>query len=220
MHTVFFGGMGQYWFEEAAGQIREDNLVPFIDDIAALSRAANGSVTETVLAARMPGYFGSNAHLFVEPAAPAWPNGVLRVESLPGRTLVAYIHGGITTDRPHPGWTMGPSEASTEVFAVYVTPQPLANEDSPTVAGLALSAPLPNPAVTTARMTLTLARAGDVRVEIFDAVGRLVATLHAGALPQGDHVLELDAAGLVPGVYMVRAAGSAGAVTHRVAVTR
>jgi hypothetical protein len=42
-------------------------------------------------------------------------------------------------------------------------------------------------------------------VEVFDALGRRVAILHDGPLAAGAHTLELDAASLPPGHYIVRA---------------
>ncbi len=218
MHTVFLGGMGQFWFDETAGTVQEDFLVPFIDDVVSLTRAADGNVTETVLAARMPGYYGTNAQFFIDTAAPAWPNGVLRLESLPGRTLVGYIHGGILTDEPNPGWTGGLSEASSEVFAVYVTPQPLASEEGPGEAVLSLSAPAPNPAATASRLQLTTTEPVTVRVEIFDATGRRAAILHDGQLGVGSHALEVDVASFAPGLYIIRASGDGVSASRRLMV--
>ena len=220
MHTVFLGGMGQFWFDEDAGLVREDVLVPFIDDIAAMSRASDGTVTEAVLAARMPGLYGTNSQFFINPAVPAWPNGVLRLESLPGRTLVGYIHGGITTEEQHPGWTQGDSEAANEVFAVYVTPQPLAAEEGPRAGRLALSAPVPNPADAGARLQLTVAAAATESVELFDIMGRRVAVLFEGVLGHGDHAIEVDAASLAPGLYVIRASGDSDSATRRLVVDR
>lgn len=41
-------------------------------------------------------------------------------------------------------------------------------------------------------------------VAVFDALGRAVATLHAGALASGTTELRWDAAGAAPGGYVVR----------------
>jgi hypothetical protein len=220
MHTTFFGGMGQFWYNESSGQVVEDGLVPFLDDIATLSVASNGTTTETVLPVGMPGYFGTNAQFFLSHSLPTWSNGVIRLEALTGRTLVGHIHGGITTDRPNPGWTAGPSEASDRVFAVYVTPQPVGTEDGPAGGVLSLSAPIPNPSSSTARSVLVLERTADVVIELFDAVGRRVRALHRGVLGQGDHAVEIDVAGLAPGIYLVRANAGNASTTHRLVVTR
>ncbi|HLA64623.1 MAG TPA: hypothetical protein VK610_09370, partial [Rhodothermales bacterium] len=220
MHTVFFGGEGQFYVNETTGLIAQDNLVPFIDDIATLSRASDGTVTETVMPLRMPGLYGTNAQFFQDPALPAWPNGVVRLEDITARTRVGYIHGGIVSTTTNPGYTAGPTEASRKVFAVYVTPDPLAAEGGPTVGPLALGAPTPNPVADRAALTLALARPQTVRVEAFDAVGRRVALLHDGPLAAGAHALTLDAAALAPGLYVVRATGAEGVAAQRVTVAR
>jgi hypothetical protein len=41
-----------------------------------------------------------------------------------------------------------------------------------------------------------------------------------GVLGQGDHAVEIDVAGLAPGVYLVRANAGNASMTHRLVVTR
>ena len=43
-----------------------------------------------------------------------------------------------------------------------------------------------------------------LRIELYDAMGRRVATLYEGVAAAGEHVLPFDAAGFVPGMYFVR----------------
>jgi len=70
----------------------------------------------------------------------------------------------------------------------------------------------PNPFAERARVTLTVPETQPVRVVVYDALGRRVATLHdGGSLPAGEETFTLEAAGLPAGTYFVRAA-SAGAV--------
>src|SRR5690606_32883510 len=59
MHTVFFGGMGQFWRDETDGLVKQDNLVPFIDDVSVLSVGADGAVSERLLDP-LPAYLGTN----------------------------------------------------------------------------------------------------------------------------------------------------------------
>lgn len=220
MHTTFFGGMGQFWFNESSGLIVEDGLVPFINDVATLSVTASGTVSETVLPVVLPGYFGTNSQFFIDQSLPSWSNGVIRLEALTGRTLVGHIHGGITTDRPNPGWTAGPSEASDSVFEVFVTPQSVDVEDGPNRGVLTLSTPVPNPSSAVARSILVLERAADVHVELFDAVGRQVRTVREGPLGAGHHSVEVEVDGLAPGVYLLRARAGSASVAHRLVVAR
>jgi hypothetical protein len=87
-------------------------------------------------------------------------------------------------------------------------------------AGFALSEVSPNPFRSRAHVTIEVAEAQAVRVEVFDGLGRRVATLHDGALEAGAHALTLDAAGLPAGVYVVRATGEAATVTRRAVLVR
>jgi hypothetical protein len=77
---------------------------------------------------------------------------------------------------------------------------------------------VPNPADASASLQLTLTEATTVRVEVFDGVGRRVAMLHDGLLTMGNHALELDASGLAPGLYTIRAYGETGSSTSRLIV--
>jgi hypothetical protein len=74
----------------------------------------------------------------------------------------------------------------------------------------ALSAAAPNPFTGRTAFTLEVAETQPVRVAVYDALGREVATLHDGPLGAGrDHTFTLDsaAARLHAGVYLVRITG-------------
>ncbi|MEM6782547.1 MAG: T9SS type A sorting domain-containing protein, partial [Bacteroidota bacterium] len=78
----------------------------------------------------------------------------------------------------------------------------------------------PNPSTTTARVGFTLPAAEDATVEVFDLLGRRVATLTDGLRAAGEHTVTLDAAGLPSGVYVVRLATPSASLTERVTVVR
>ncbi len=221
-HTLFLGGMGQDYVDAATGDWRDDTLIPFVDDVAVTSRDATGAWSETVLPFRMPGFLGTNMAVFPADGVPRTDGGVVRLRELAGRTLVASVHGGIAATTRHPGLlpTTGTSSASARVFAVYVTPLPVATEGAPEPGpALALGAPTPSPVRGAARLTLTTTGAGDMRVEAFDALGRRVAVLLDGPVSPGAHALTLSD-GLAPGLYVVRATASGATATQRIAVVR
>jgi len=71
-----------------------------------------------------------------------------------------------------------------------------------------LSNVYPNPFNPQARFTLEVAEQQDVRISVYDALGREVATLHEGTLGAGTiHEFQIDGANLPSGVYVVRAIG-------------
>ena len=85
-----------------------------------------------------------------------------------------------------------------------------------TPATLALEAPYPNPFRTDATVALVLDRAATVAVEVFDVLGRRVATLHDGSLAAERHTFTLHGDGFPPGVYVVRAHGDGISATRSI----
>ena len=85
----------------------------------------------------------------------------------------------------------------------------------------ALSELFPNPFAERAQFALEVAEAQDVRVIVYDVMGRTVATLHDGPLAAGTrHGFALDGASLASGVYLVRVAGDRFAETRRITLIR
>jgi hypothetical protein len=62
----------------------------------------------------------------------------------------------------------------------------------------------PNPFAASTTVGFTLARAADVRVVVYDALGREVAVLVEGRRAPGSHAVTLDARGLPAGTYLYR----------------
>jgi|GEM_PF-6672132 len=97
--------------------------------------------------------------------------------------------------------------------------QTVSVENGPTIAGLDLVA-RPNPVASRGTLDLTLERAMDVRVALFDVTGREVATLAEGALAAGTTSVDLDATGLSAGVYVLRVEADGQTATRRLTVVR
>ena len=85
---------------------------------------------------------------------------------------------------------------------------------------LALGAPRPNPTAGRADVPFALARAGAVRLAVYDALGREVAVLADGDAAAGAHRATFDATGLAAGVYVIRLTTTDGALARRLTVTR
>lgn len=88
---------------------------------------------------------------------------------------------------------------------------------------LALSAPWPQPARGPVRMALALAEAGEARLEVFDALGRLVRVLAEGRHAAGTQETRWDlrdarGTAVSPGVYLIRARTQGGEARQRVVV--
>ncbi|MEM6784055.1 MAG: PA domain-containing protein [Bacteroidota bacterium] len=83
-----------------------------------------------------------------------------------------------------------------------------------------LASVYPNPVRATATVSFALPTAEEARVEVFDLLGRRVATLADGLRRAGEHRVTLDATGLPSGVYVVRLATPSITLTERVTVAR
>ena len=97
--------------------------------------------------------------------------------------------------------------------------QPVASEDDASAVDLAVTA-APNPLRDRTTVAFGVAEAADVRVALYDALGRQVALLADAPFAIGRHELTLDARDLPAGVYVVRATVGAEAFSTRVTVSR
>lgn len=117
------------------------------------------------------------------------------------RTLVAATHG-------------------RSQWRLDLTTLPVAVSPEAAPARLALAAPRPNPSRGAAHLTLEVASATGVQIDVYDALGRRVRTLGRETFEPGRHVLVWDGrddAGRAtdPGMYFVRASGSGAIATRR-----
>lgn len=85
-------------------------------------------------------------------------------------------------------------------------------------AAFALDAPAPNPATARTAFQLHLGTSQFVHLQVFDVLGRRIATLHDGVLPAGSHRFNLDVRGLPAGIYFARARTTEARATRRLAV--
>lgn len=78
-----------------------------------------------------------------------------------------------------------------------------------------LSPVSPNPVSDNSTVSITVQEAQDVRVGIYDVLGRRVARLHSGPLPANDPTLLTVGRGLQSGVYFLRVEGETFATTRK-----
>ncbi|MBP9084849.1 MAG: hypothetical protein KBG15_01980 [Kofleriaceae bacterium] len=119
MHTLFFGGMAQYFYD-GTGVLRQDNNVPFVRTISMVTRGADGSMKESAIG-EMPALLGASAEFIANPAAPTLPNGVLTLGTVPADGIdLGYILGGIQSNAPNVFFSdaANASIASAKLFRV------------------------------------------------------------------------------------------------------
>jgi len=78
----------------------------------------------------------------------------------------------------------------------------------------------PNPARQTTTIRYEVPKATDVRLRLFDVLGRRVATLHRGSADAGRHTVQPDLSGLAAGTYLIRLAAADQRQTQRLVVVR
>ena len=98
----------------------------------------------------------------------------------------------------------------------------VANEEAAATGGTAtgLVGAYPNPLTTSATVRFALAEAGAVRLVAYDVLGQEVARLAEGYHGPGEHAVVFEAAGLAPGVYLVRLEAGALVETRQLLVAR
>lgn len=121
MHTVFFGGIAQYY--DSLGILVQDNNVPFVKTIARVTRNSNGTMAEYKLPVEMPSLLGAGAEFISVAAVPQYSNGVFKLDDFTAdSTLVGHIYGGISSSASNIFFTNTgtQSSASSQIFKVYV----------------------------------------------------------------------------------------------------
>ncbi len=111
----------------------------------------------------------------------------------------------------------GPADSTEAALAVAGEPYTAAST-APTA--FALEGGIPNPFSQTTTLRFALPEAVEVRLAVYDVLGREVAVLAEGAMEAGQHVVPFDAAGLPGGTYLVRLQAGDAVQTQRLTLTR
>ncbi len=203
MNTVFFGGIGRFFFD-ANNQLVDDINVPFVNTISRVERSGDGTMTETAIG-NMPALLGAGAEFILEPSISCVFNDVIDLDQLQGDTVIAgHIVGGIESSAANIFFTNTgtQSSAAARVFRVLLI------EDSTT--GIIeqpeeqqlLSATF-LPGGTHLQITLNNPNAGYVELNVLDTSGRLVKKLFGARQPAGMLQLTSDVHELASGGYLL-----------------
>ena len=121
MHTVFFGGIAQFY--DNNGVLVQDNNVPFVNTIARVTRDANGVMAEYKLPIEMPALLGSGAEFIPNLNVSHYNNGVFKFDELTlDYILIGYIFGGISSSQSNIFFINNgtQSNASNQIFKVFI----------------------------------------------------------------------------------------------------
>ena len=216
MYTTFFGGISLYDYDAGSGLVKQDTLMPFINDVTTLSSYSNGALEETVLPLQLPGLLGCNAKFIFNRNTSSYANEVVDLKQLPIKQhLVGYIIGGIHAQKGN----FGISGSNTSIFRVYLTPVPSVGvgEENAIIQRINL---FPNPAAQQTLLELTLKQPDHIRVSLTDLTGKELQVIVDQQLQKGIHKLPLDISFCKTGFYLCEIQCSTGKLVQKLIVRK
>jgi len=206
MHTLFFGGMSQFYLDET-GTLQEDQEVPFVPTIGCVSRYADGSMTEQKVGG-LPALLGSGSEFIpVLPDLASTPDIQALNLPAPGDSiLIGYLVGGIESSAPNIFFinTGAESIASNSLFRVYLK-TPIANNSREVEPRQALQSLklFPNPAESELTVGFDLLRPGTVRITLVNSPGKIIQQWPVGRFQPGVQQITVDIEHLPAGQYWI-----------------
>ncbi len=137
-----------------------------------------------------------------------------RIEVRPGAAVLRSVERDVCTA------ALATCAAATADGGPETASAPIAAASTALPGVFALATPYPNPARGQATVSFDVPEASDVRVVVYDVVGREVAVLADGPQEPGTHRATLQGSGLPSGVYVVRMTSGSFTATQRLTLVR
>ena len=138
-----------------------------------------------------------------------------------GHALIAGIidsDGLPATSRAFDGTYNGGQD--TFVARVPLPGDPVTNEPTVPISELHLGPPHPNPSSGAVSFALYLPHSGQVKIDVYDVIGRYIFAILDGPVPAGTTIVNFDSLALSPGSYLLRATTVEGNSVRMVTITR
>lgn len=194
MHSFFFGGMSQYYYED--GKIVQDDLVPFVKTISRLSRDANGDLKEYLMPMEMPGLQGSSAEFILNPDLPHYHSKIIKLSEINDEQfMIGHIVGGIhsTSLNPFAMNRTHQTSADNTVYEVWLKYKPSSiNEieiDGKNPYDIKL---FPNPFKKDITVVFDIRSSANVKYFITNSYGKMVHASHTLNFEAGTHSLIIN----------------------------
>lgn len=217
LHMIFFGGLAQYYIDN--DMLIQDNRVPFVNTISRFTRYADGSFAEYVMPQTMPDLKGTNAEFIANYALSRNETGVfLPHEHAEESTLhLGYIIGGInTTERnPFANNRTHLTSASASIYKVLMEQETATALPVEMPQEAVLNQNYPNPFNPVTTISFVLANPSEVKLDVYDSLGRKVETLINGAYSAGYHSVQFGKGSYSSGLYLYRLTTPGGVKTKK-----
>lgn len=101
MHSIFFGGMSQYYYQN--NTLIQDNLVPFVKTISRVTRFSDSSLQEFQLPVSMPNFQGASAEFIPNHNIAHYDSEIIKLDSInTDTTIIGHVYGGILSNSLNP----------------------------------------------------------------------------------------------------------------------
>lgn len=202
MSSVFFGGIGRYYFD-GDGQLIDDTNVPFVNTISRVERFSNGALEEMAIG-EMPALLGAGAEFIPNSALPVLGDGIIDLDALQGDTVLAgHIVGGIQSTASNIFFINDgtQSDASARLFKVLLVRSSTATDGVRAEPDALLSV---SGSGGEYMVSLNLPSGEMTDLDLVDSSGRFVRRLLHARVPPGMQRIRVDARDLAPGAYMLQ----------------
>ncbi len=219
MHTVFFGGIAQFYDNQ--GVLVQDDDVPFVSTIARVTRDNLGNMAEYKLPVEMPTLLGAGAEFIPNLDFPHFHNEVFKLDSVDNDyTLIGYIYGGISSSQPNIFFINDGSQSSAnnQIFEVFIRKSgPLDNDElNPSSINSLNLVIYPNPNDGLLKVSFHLEKFDNATLTIHNAKGKKVEETILNGLSKGKNYFEKEVSRLKRGKsYFITIETSDQKTTHQ-----
>lgn len=219
MHTVFFGGIAQFYDNQ--GVLVQDDDVPFVSTIARVTRDNLGNMAEYKLPVEMPTLLGAGAEFIPNLDFPHFHNEVFKLDSVDNDyTLIGYIYGGISSSQPNIFFINDGSQSSAnnQIFEVFIRKSGTLNNDelNPSSINSLNLVIYPNPNDGLLKVSFHLEKFDNATLTIHNAKGKKVEETILNGLSKGKNYFEKEVSRLKRGKsYFITIETSDQKTTHQ-----
>ncbi len=194
MHSIFFGGMSQYYYEN--GNLIQDNLVPFVSTMSRLTRDANGNLTEYQLPVEMPAFKGSSAEFISNLALPHYANQVLKLSELnEDSVMIGHIFGGINSSmlNPFANNQTNLTNADNSIYEVWISKNPVSISEFEIDGHNPFDVIVfPNPFKNEVFVTVNLNNETNISYLITNGLGKIVLSSDTKIFKKGENTISIN----------------------------